>query len=257
MSSLDVAPIHRESDSEDDQDYVLEGEGQDSDTCSDTSEERDVKRPRFESPPPTEEDIAEANSMRQALWAKFQDSVNAPSTPPERSEPKRTVKVEKRHRFAGEEVVEVVDVPEDSADAKKWSLWKPPNGQDEIVPHDSGSGIPTPSTEETPPLVAASPTSVAPSQTLAKRPGRRKPKVHLAEPPSAGSQKGKKLTTLEMSALEWKAHVNTSGEPELASELEANRRGGGYLEKVEFLQRVGDRKNETLEANKDPKRRRG
>ena len=28
MSSLDVAPIHHESGSEDDQDYVLEGEGQ-------------------------------------------------------------------------------------------------------------------------------------------------------------------------------------------------------------------------------------
>jgi hypothetical protein len=64
-----------------------------------------------------------------------------------------------------------------------------------------------------------------------------------------------------MSALEWKAHVKASpdggGGPELASELEANRRGGGYLEKVEFLQRVGDRKNQTLEANKDNKRRRG
>ena len=56
-----------------------------------------------------------------------------------------------------------------------------------------------------------------------------------------------------MSALEWKAHVNTSsgGEPELGAELEANRRGGGYLEKAEFLQRVWDRKNQTLEANKD------
>jgi hypothetical protein len=81
--------------------------------------------------------------------------------------------------------------------------------------------------------------------------------LQLAEPPPAGSQKGKKLTTLEMSALDWKAHVNASGGPELASELEANRRGGGYLEKVEFLQRVGDRKNQTFEANKDPKRRRG
>jgi len=99
---------------------------------------------------------------------------------------------------------------------------------------------------------------VASAQTLTKRPGRRKPKTQLAELPSAGSRKGKKLTTLEMSALEWKAHVNNaSGEPELASELEANRRGGGYLEKVEFLQRVGDRKDQTREANKDPKRRRG
>ena len=94
---------------------------------------------------------------------------------------------------------------------------------------------------------------------MAKRPGRRKPKVRLAElPSSADLQKGKKkLTTLEKSALDWKAHVTTPGEPELAAELEANRRGGGYLEKVEFLHRVGDRKNQTLEANKDQKRRRG
>jgi len=51
--------------------------------------------------------------------------------------------------------------------------------------------------------------------------------------------------------------VDTPGEPELASELEANRRGGGYLEKVEFLQRVGDRKGQAFDANKDHKRRRG
>ena len=91
---------------------------------------------------------------------------------------------------------------------------------------------------------------------MAKRPGRRKPKVQLADLPSADSRRGKKLTTLEKSALDWKAHT-ASGEPELAAELEANRRGGGYLEKVEFLQRVGDRKNQTFEANKDHKRRRG
>jgi hypothetical protein len=120
-----------------------------------------------------------------------------------------------------------------------------------------------PSTEESPSAVAAvaasSSSPAASAQTLTKRPGRRKPKLQLAELPSAGSGKGKKLTTLEMSALEWKAHVNASasGEPELASELEANRRGGGYLEKVEFLQRVGDRKNQTFEENKDLKRRRG
>lgn len=153
-----------------------------------------------------------------------------------------------------------MEVPEDSADAKKWPLWKPPESADEASPRDGGSGIPTsPTAEEAP----AASTSAASAQTLllpTKRPpGRRKPKLQLAEPPSAGSRRGgeKKLTTLEMSALDWKAHVRAPGEPELASELEANRRGGGYLEKVEFLQRVGDRKNQSLEANKDTKRRRG
>lgn len=95
--------------------------------------------------------------------------------------------------------------------------------------------------------------------------------MQLADVPSAaaaaaaGSRKGlKRLSTLEKSALDWKAHVDTTtsagGESGLlASELEANRRGGGgYLEKVEFLRRVEDRKNQSLEAaNKDQKRRRG
>lgn len=159
---------------------------------------------------------------------------------------------------------EIVDVPEDSADAKKWPLWKPPEGQNEAaVPRESGSGTPAPSTEEPPPAAAESASSSpsvpsAQAQPLTtKRPGRRKPKLQLAELPSAGSRKGTKLTTLEKSALDWKAHVDTSGEPELASELEAHRRGGGYLEKVEFLQRVGDRKGQAFEADKDHKRRRG
>jgi Bucentaur or craniofacial development len=148
---------------------------------------------------------------------------------------------------------EIVEVPEDSTDAKKWPLWKPPENIDAPTPDDSPS-TPTPSIVEVPP---ASSSSVASAQSAAKRSGRRKPKVQLADLPSADSRKGKKLTTLEKSALDWKAHVTASGEPELTAELEANRRGGGYLEKVEFLQRVGDRKNQTFDANKDLKRRRG
>ncbi len=165
-------------------------------------------------------------------------------------------------------VSEIVEVLEDSADAKKWSLWKPPEGQNEAaVPPESGSDTPTPSVEETSSAAAAaavaasSSSSSAPSVqaqplTTTKRPSRRKPKLQLAELPSVASRKGKKITTLEKSALDWKAHVDAPGEPELASELETNRRGGGYLEKVEFLQRVGDRKNEAFEANKDHKRHR-
>ena len=135
MSTLDGASIYHNSDSEDDLDYVPEGEehgvittlfyrelpNQTFHLDSDGSVERDTKRPRVGSPPPTQEDLAAAKrcgyvflcekylnscSVRQALWAQFQDSVNAPSSlPPAESEPKRTVKVEKRHRFAGEDVV--------------------------------------------------------------------------------------------------------------------------------------------------------
>jgi len=177
---------------------------------------------------------------------------------------------------------EIVEVPEDSADAKRWPLWKPPTtdgrGEAADAPKNGDSSssnapipIPTLDTEALPPTSSSSSPVAATAQpqshlqtqktttttTTTKRPGRRKPKTQLAELPSASSQKGKKLTTLEKSALDWKGHVHSSGAAELASELEANRRGGGYLEKVEFLQRVGDRKNEALEANRDQKRRRG
>jgi hypothetical protein len=49
---------HHNSDSEDDLDYVPEGEEQDSDTSD--LEERDSKRPRVEGLPPTQEDLAAA-----------------------------------------------------------------------------------------------------------------------------------------------------------------------------------------------------
>jgi len=84
-----------------------------------------------------------------------------------------------------------------------------------------------------------------------------KPSPKPGSPNSRPPRTRKRLTTSERSALDWNAHVHSSGAVELASELEANRRGCRYLEKVEFLQRVGDRKNEALEANRDHKRCRG
>ncbi|THH00045.1 hypothetical protein EW026_g2422 [Hermanssonia centrifuga] len=90
-----------------------------------------------------------------------------------------------------------------------------------------------------------------------KRPGPRKPKTQLG--PLPGAQKVKKLTTLDKSTMDWRSHVEgaeASGSSKLKDELEANRRGGGYLEKVEFLKRVEERKEEALEASKSGKRRR-
>ncbi|KAH9057929.1 bucentaur or craniofacial development-domain-containing protein [Lactarius deliciosus] len=245
-----------ESDSED-LDFVPGGEDHDSD--SDNSDERNTKRPRvgLGNPPQTQEELAIAQSERQALWAKFQASVGTPTPTAAESRPKRMVKMEKRYRFAGEDVVEIVEVPEDSKDAKNWPLWEPSETVGEVATFNNDS-----SSASTPPAAglptASSSSSVTTTQQVVnRRPGRRKPRVQLAELPSADSRKGKKLTTLEKSTLDWNAHVNVPGEPELAAELEANRRGGGYLERVEFLQRVDDRKNQALEASRDRKRRRG
>ena len=46
------------------------------------------------------------------------------------------------------------------------------------------------------------------------------------------------------------------GGEEVKEELEANRRGGGYIEKVEFLGRVNDRLEESIDSAKGSKRKR-
>jgi hypothetical protein len=55
--------------------------------------------------------------------------------------------------------------------------------------------------------------------------------------------------------MDWKAHVNSDGASN-KDELEGNRRSGGYLGKVEFLQRVSERKDSILEEKQAKKRRR-
>jgi hypothetical protein len=124
----------QESDSED-LDYVPEDHGMTSSRTmsysplstpsvsdSDNSEERNAKRPRIghEGPPSTQEELPinkrcgiiflnetflDKRSERQALWAKFQASVSTPTPKAPGSGPKRMVTIEKRHRFAGEDVV--------------------------------------------------------------------------------------------------------------------------------------------------------
>jgi hypothetical protein len=175
------------------------------------------------------------------------------------------VKVERRYLFAGENLTyvsihvaqipnrdfgcdrEVIEVPENSAEAKKWPLWRPPGC--EVSPTSASPDLLQVSSE---PNVATPITPVAP--TSGKRPGPRKPRTSL---PSLPSQKAKKLSTLDKSAMDWRAHINAEQEKSgLKDELEAHRRGGGYLGKVDFLRRVDERKEGAIEANKSSKRRR-
>ncbi|KAJ7698825.1 hypothetical protein B0H16DRAFT_1644597 [Mycena metata] len=142
------------------------------------------------------------------------------------------VKIEKRYLFAGEYTVEVVEVPEDSADAKKWPRWRPPE--------EASTSSSVPPTQDSSPMSSGPSTSS--TRPLAKRPGPRKPKTSLAAIPA---QKARKLSTLDKSAMDWRAHVNA--EPsDVKDELDANRRGGGYLEK-------DARKEDALEASKSGK----
>ncbi|KAK7037984.1 craniofacial development protein 1 [Favolaschia claudopus] len=233
-SSMSARPT-TDSDSEDDSDFVPQAE-KDSDSSED--EQPDLKRARTSSPKPTEEEKAASKKAREELWANFQASVDTPiAKPPEA--PKKMVKVQKRYLFAGEYTTEVVEVSEDSADAKKWPLWFPPDTSQAPSSAEASASSPAhPTIEARPP---AKP-----------RPGPRKSKTTLAAIPT---QKARKLSTLDKSAMDWQAHVNS--EPsEMKDELDANRRGGGYIEKVEFLSRVDARKEDALEASKSTKRRR-
>jgi Bucentaur or craniofacial development len=54
--------------------------------------------------------------------------------------------------------------------------------------------------------------------------------------------------------MDWRAHIESQSG--VKDELEANRRGGGYLEKMDFLHRVEERREDVFEASKSSKRRR-
>jgi hypothetical protein len=81
---------------------------------------------------------------------------------------------------------------------------------------------------------------------------------------SAALDKGKKMTTLEkvwlvavcpaykQSQLDWKNH--TSKDQSINDELEANRKAGGYLQKKDFLERVGERRMDTFESRQSRQR---
>ncbi|KAJ7201710.1 bucentaur or craniofacial development-domain-containing protein [Mycena pura] len=219
------------SDSEDDPDFVPHDETDSSD------EEPDLKRARTSSPKPTAEEQAADKRARELLWKSFQASVGEPERKSE-DVPKKMVKIEKRYIFAGEHTVEIVEVLEDSADAKKWPLYR-------------AQEVGTLSSSHDPPLLgdSASTSTTVPAK---RKPGPRKSRASLPDIPN---QKPRKLSTLDKSAMDWRAHIN-SNPPEMKDELDANRRGGGYLEKVEFLHRVEARKEDVFEANKSAKRRR-
>lgn len=164
---------------------------------------------------------------------------------------------------------EVKEVPEDSDEAKKWPRWPPVATTPSAAPTASSTAVnvaatPDNPTEDTGSKVGLLPSvpssSSIPSDTLSvklkRRPGPRKSKI--LDISSSSGPAAKKLTTLDKSLMDWRSHVTSQDQSGsgLKDELEANRRGGGYLEKVEFLQRVGERKEEALEASKSTKRRR-
>ena len=183
---------------------------------------------------------------------------------------------------------EVIEVPEDSDEARKWPIWHQPSTSATEEPakeapdrttHSSENPVISPNMQDVPTEAIVStlstssavtktdpslPSTTAPSNL--RRPGPRKPKTTLTPLPQG---KPKKLTTLEKSAMDWRAHVSGSpdnglaadapggieGSENLADELERNRRGGGYLEKVAFLERVENRREELFDESRKRRRK--
>jgi len=53
--------------------------------------------------------------------------------------------------------------------------------------------------------------------------------------------------------MDWKTH--TGGDKAINDELEANRRAGGYLQKKDFLDRVGERRMESFDTVEERRKR--
>lgn len=143
---------------------------------------------------------------------------------------------------------EVKKVPADSEEARKWPLWSPSSDS------PARSSL---SAERRSPVASSSSAVQAstPAKPIAKRTAPRRTKSKLADIDIPKKEPVKRLTTLDKSAMDWRTHVAGDADAAMKDELEANRRGGGYLEKVEFLQRVEARKDEVLDANKGKRRR--
>lgn len=156
----------------------------------------------------------------------------------------------------------VVDVPEDSEEATKWPRWiTHPHPTSESAPaltptSERGQGENKDNGDSPAPPPAVDPSPAAPTIMTStpglKRPGPRKPRNALPSIPKASQ--AKKITTLEKSVMDWRVHV-ASQSSDVKDELDTNRRGGGYLEKVDFLKRVEDRREDVFEASKSNKRR--
>ncbi|RXW23520.1 hypothetical protein EST38_g2356 [Candolleomyces aberdarensis] len=247
-------PIEEDSDSENDEDYVP---GKD-DGGSSSGSEHSVNEGE---PTETErkEEVKEKKDFNK-VWETFQASVASQPTTNNEVKKEKLVKVVKKYRFAGEEHEEIIEVPETSEDANRWPqcVDTPSSSSTPVViPPSERTSTSTSAAASLPPANPSTSSSLQPNLKPPQRkpPGPRKPKTTLPTlPTSYSTNKAKKITTLEKSTMDWTAHVQGSGQ---GSELEMNKKSGGsYLEKVEFLNRVDERKEELLDnAGSSMKRR--
>lgn len=145
---------------------------------------------------------------------------------------------------------------EGSVEARKWPVMVD-KGDDQV--QGSASGTASPAASLAPSSSAALDASVPleadlpNGSALPKKPApvpRRPTKSKQSLAAMAAATKPKKISTLEKSRLDWNDHLTSSSSKEEVDELERNRKGAGYLDKVDFLQRVDERKEDARSAGK-------
>ncbi|XAO26919.1 hypothetical protein I312_105760 [Cryptococcus bacillisporus CA1280] len=241
---------------------VGSGSASDSSSCSSSSasegedaegDERVAKKAKLE-----EDAKNEAEERRRKAREEFERMKAELSGAPTESvkEMEELVEIKRPRRFAGETIYETVRLRASDPEAVAYFnrlAAKPDHDEDKS---DSATKQPLPQ-QETPTPIPSAPSGqdksttdvkadvsvttsvVVPSvATRPKGPPRRKRQT--LEQMSAALDKGKKMTTLEKSQMDWKSH--TSSNASMEDELVANRRNGGFLEKKDFLDRVGERR---------------
>ncbi|WVQ63001.1 uncharacterized protein L199_001150 [Kwoniella botswanensis] len=170
------------------------------------------------------------------------------------------VEIKRARRFAGEIIYETVKLKKDDPETiaffskqdqnrttseSKEGTTNTSENQSDIPKDDHSSSIPTQGQQKQSPITTSAP---APAPRPKGPPIRRKPRQSL-EAMSAALDKGKKMTTLEKSQMDWRSHTtSTTG---LSDELALNRKnGGGYLDKKDFLDRVGERRSDTFDSKR-------
>ncbi|WVN90398.1 uncharacterized protein L203_105634 [Cryptococcus depauperatus CBS 7841] len=231
--------------------HVLTSSCSSSSSCASNSasdeedgDDRELKKARITGP-----GESEAEERRQRAREEFErmkaEVAEGPSEVDKKEE--EMVEIKRPRRFAGETIHETVKVK--TTDPEAMAYFNKSNGSCLVENKDSkekpssiAKVFKLPLTEPisgpfegTPPIATTS---------RPKGPPIRKKRQTL-EQMSAALDKGKKMTTLEKSQMDWKNHASSS--EIMANELAANRRSGGYLEKKDFLDRVEERRSDAYE----------
>ncbi|KAL7408830.1 hypothetical protein BDY24DRAFT_405240 [Mrakia frigida] len=217
-----------------------------SSTTSSNAPSSKKRRKLSHSPPPTTSEDVVPEAFSYADLVASAEQVEKGDELGEEEKKAREVKMVKitvERKFAGEVVLVELTVPETSPEAQAF-FASSTTLNPATIPSNPTVPSPSPSSLASLPLSTTSSATTsnpsAPPPPPARAPPRKR-RTSALETASA-APKLKKMTTMEKSALDWKAASSQLDEAE-RDELDRNRRkgGAGFLEKMDFLGRVGER----------------